>query len=1009
MKIITGKNWIHKTNSYIHESLNHQSIWIVPNEYKVNYERQLLNASSSGAILFQQVMTFNELFQERLKQLHLFKYQKASNLKLKLILFKLLKQNQYSIASSINMGVINELVSLFKEFSQYDLKTIAQDSFDLPEFSKLKLKECLVLYQQFKLELEKENLYLDIDANLINENFNQEIYFYIDQFETFTKQQILLIQKMNHVTILMTCDRENDLYSNVVKKYAKIFNANTHEHVIDGSLLQNYLQQNFQNLKAKPFLEKTHYTFMNATNPSEQIEAVASKIYQEVVDDGKQFQDFVIYNLDPSQNLEIERIFKRYEIPFNINYTKSTKHLPVMIFFKHFINYLLEPNPNDLSLMCESGLINSCMSESQKDYLNKMIKTSACDEVVNEILNRLDKLLINLKQQQNSKGYTVQIKNFIEQLKIGYDEYVIQYLEQLEVFNEEINMSLDEYLMLINDIDLQLPQEKNQIEAVSIYNQYILETNKKIFVLNCNEGLFPMIKKDQGLLLNDERIVLSKIQLLSPNLFEQIELDYLNIFKLLMANDKMMLIYASGKLDGTTLLPSSLFISLSKMFQKKEERFNIKLMPMYHLEAARSRLLETNIDDKNSDLISLRTSYRNSKNQPVLLNKELYSKLLTNDEKNFISPSELETYNGCPFKYFIRYGLKIYEWKDRTLKPNDFGTLVHDVLDQFTDYYNGSKSLEDYLNQFQIQDVSFYYQEHILNKICFHTTLTLEQQTIFVIIHEMALQQFNDYQMNASQLYFFNKLQHDLFNTLQILIFQALNSKYSIVAHEKGVKKQHHDLLVYGRFDRQESLGQYVKVVDYKSSAKKLDLCLATLGFNIQMLLYLDMIVDSKQEKAGVLYFNTAQRVYKEDTYVMSTPIEASGLLKEYKMEGYLLENETVIEGLGKEPELIANVRYVKSKGSYSGNLLNQDQFNQLIQKVNERVDQIIDEIYEQGNIQIMPSHSDLPNINMQVNPCTYCEYSQVCLKDVFYNENREIEYIDKKEMLKVLRGEEND
>ena len=62
-----------------------------------------------------------------------------------------------------------------------------------------------------------------------------------------------------------------------------------------------------------------------------------------------------------------------------------------------------------------------------------------------------------------------------------------------------------------------------------------------------------------------------------------------------------------------------------------------------------------------------------------------------------MSVSQIETYNKCPFLYFIQYSLGIYPLKEDKLMSNELGSLVHYVLSinikqnrnigQLVDYY----------------------------------------------------------------------------------------------------------------------------------------------------------------------------------------------------------------------------------------------------------------------------------------------------------------------------------
>ena len=70
------------------------------------------------------------------------------------------------------------------------------------------------------------------------------------------------------------------------------------------------------------------------------------------------------------------------------------------------------------------------------------------------------------------------------------------------------------------------------------------------------------------------------------------------------------------------------------------------------------------------------TNYIETQNQPLSINKEIIKKLYS----PVLSVSQIETYNKCPFLYFIQYGLGVYPLKEEKLLPNELGSLVHYIL-----------------------------------------------------------------------------------------------------------------------------------------------------------------------------------------------------------------------------------------------------------------------------------------------------------------------------------------
>lgn len=93
-------------------------------------------------------------------------------------------------------------------------------------------------------------------------------------------------------------------------------------------------------------------------------------------------------------------------------------------------------------------------------------------------------------------------------------------------------------------------------------------------------------------------------------------------------------------------------------------------------------------------------------------------------------------------------------------------------------------------------------------------------------------------------------------------------------ACEERVYDKIQDIELKGFIDRVDLYQNYLKVIDYKSSNKELNLELARLGFNMQMLIYLEMLSKNKNyDKGAVLYFNTKKRMLKSEISILENKI----------------------------------------------------------------------------------------------------------------------------------------
>ena len=399
------------------------------------------------------------------------------------------------------------------------------------------------------------------------------------------------------------------------------------------------------------------------------------------------------------------------------------------------------------------------------------------------------------------------------------------------------------------------------------------------------------------------------------------------------------------------LIPSILMSRLSDIFKLEHGNPSLNLLKN-SLYLNQSRIDE----DPVNRLID---HYKMTSNQPEFIKD-------TDKLGRGVSISRLETYNKCPFSYYIKYGLKITEKKEDTLQSSELGSLCHYLMET---------CLED---------------ESLIDKEAKH------------YIEENLKEKYDDHPMNQ---YFIDNLIEDMKMTIKIIQKQLKMGGYVPVSKEKEISGQIGDVPFSGIIDRVDEFGNYVRIVDYKSSKKEIDLNLAMQGFNIQMLVYLDMLCKQKnKERAGMLYFNMKKRMLSRDT---SYALGEEEVLKEYRMEGYMVDDGSTnsVKGLGASPELVAPVK-VKKSGEYanSAKVISPDELDQIM----EYVEQHISELYKKIHDGLIPIHPTLtegaqPGSDFKVYPCTYCPYKSVCLFDVFENENRMIS----KDMYKKLKGDD--
>ncbi|MFI3142521.1 MAG: PD-(D/E)XK nuclease family protein, partial [Clostridia bacterium] len=212
---------------------------------------------------------------------------------------------------------------------------------------------------------------------------------------------------------------------------------------------------------------------------------------------------------------------------------------------------------------------------------------------------------------------------------------------------------------------------------------------------------------------------------------------------------------------------------------------------------------------------------------------------------------------------------------------------------------------------------------------------------------------------------------------------------------------------IVDRVDKMDVEGKrYIRVVDYKTGSKEFELCEVLHGLNMQMLLYLMAIwkSDEKEYKdsvpAGILYFPARSEMYsakrgEDDDKKLDNRLKAN-----CKMNGMILDDETVIDGMDKSGEykLIPLSINKRTKG-VKGNLINLTQLGKLSLKMDEIIREMGEGLHA-GKVDALPI-----KIGTGERVCTFCDYRSVCLKEKDA-EVKQISKISHDSTLKILQEE---
>ncbi len=393
--------------------------------------------------------------------------------------------------------------------------------------------------------------------------------------------------------------------------------------------------------------------------------------------------------------------------------------------------------------------------------------------------------------------------------------------------------------------------------------------------------------------------------------------------------------------------------------------------------------------------------YKNDSNWNKKLNQDLEGLKYTNlpqklEQRNIeklygnkltTSISRLEKYRNCPFSYYLQYGLKLKEKEKLQVHNFDTGSFMHEIIDEFFEYVNQEKLELAELEKEQIEKIV----ENIIDN-----KLTLNKNYIFKATEKYKLLVRRLKRVVSQSLkYIIETIIYSDFSIEGTEVEFGENGKYEpiILNLEDGKKVE-----IKGKIDRidtaNEEDGKYLRIIDYKSSSRNIDLNEVYAGLQIQLLTYTDAIC--KQEDimpAGVFYFSLLEQMEKAEKRISEEEIEEK-IRKAFRMKGLIVADVKIIKmndntlNSGSSKLVPAGLTKAGTIHKKWTNGVSSEEFKILQDYIYKTIKDISKEILS-GKIDINPYNKSGKT------PCEYCEYKAICGFNPRYKNNK-YRFIDK-------------
>lgn len=810
----------------------------------------------------------------------------------------------------------------------------------------------------------------------------------------------------------------------------------------------------------------SNFSMVNAKNQQDEIRFVLDTIQKKVAD-GASYSDFTVLTGDLSlYRTDLELGFSNSNIPCFIDEKHPLTENPLSKIFLNMFSMILSGYQMDsvteyLKSLCSVFHIHKeiCIFEEvmfrfhlqKQDISDQTRWNQKCEFmqtqknyftnhlcVIREIYERF--LLPVIRNFNNTTDYLQAFRSYTKELHL--EQAVEKFLEQKEAtlrretataYNtiltaiKNINIlvgskklsSSDYYSLLKQSLELyETGEVPNTLDTVTIsdIDRGRNLSSPYVFILGLNDGVTPKATNNTTYLSDLERETIAEITGIElPTSLSENCSSVLALYRAFSSAEKHLYLSKNeAESENAKRMPSFIWTRLQPFanvenfdcFCANQTEYTQKAV-MAFANPYKQRLTpqtppETLLEDEKKsrlqtvwqqlDFMKNRNYYQPDKKLSKKIMDTKYQKQLN------ASVSRLEAYQKCRYSYFIRYILKINEREDVTYDNRKTGSIIHNLFDRF------SKCLKaDHLTWETVDEIYI-------------------EEKIEALVPKEIMRQFPDLSLfNPRTKYLIKKLKRLLRSAISFIREHFNQGEfvpvgYEVPLGEDGIPPltiQLEDgsvMQMYGSIDRcdvaQCDDRLYVRIIDYKSSAKEFKFALVKDGIQLQLLTYLRSVV-----KNGGEYLNFIGEILPGAVFYTSfgdslisfkerpAPDEVTKeIRKKFAMKGFVLNDDSLIQAidrnLGELPSYQSDVCDIKTdkSGQYKmKNLLFLEEFNRLLNDCEETIQAIGTQMLS-GDFSIKPYRYGTET------GCDWCPYASVCLFDPKTHPYRNLKKLSKED-----------
>ena len=635
--------------------------------------------------------------------------------------------------------------------------------------------------------------------------------------------------------------------------------------------------------------------------------------------------------------------------------------------------------------------------ETRKKIIGILSVIEKSAKTAGDHVNNLYALIKNNNSFEKLQTYEEKFANDGNHVKAKeYSQMYRLIIDLLDVIMELVGdeeMSLDEFYKIFEAGILELkvgtiPANVDRIVVGDIERTRLNEV-KALFFVGVNDGNIPGKNDKGGLLSNLEREKLSDKGIeLSPTFKTLMNTQKLYLYmNLLKPREYLSISYSAGDRSGNAMQPSYLCDTMTRLFpelkvvdvSQKSDLDSLTTVKESYADYADLVRRHANgiLDETSMKLMRVLSKYyedlSDEKTSQMIEDAAFYryvSKPLAKEVAALIygtavefSISRMEKYAGCAYAHFLSYGMKLKELDDYSFSKQDLGTIYHDVLKLFS--------------------------EKLISKGL--SFMSVDRKIALKLVEECVYEYVQDYEQgllteSEESNYRVQKIVEVMQRTVDTLLFQIRRGEFVPTRFEKNFSRKldlnngEDTIKINGRIDRidlYEKDGKvYVKIIDYKSSFKDLDVTKIYYGIQQQLPVYMmEAIAFEKQNfkgrqvlPAGMFYYTSDNPILDGVSYEATDDEIANEIRKKLRLHGYV-ENEMLNE-MDRDMDGGSMVLAVSDRSKSS--VVNSSQMQSMIDYVGRMVERIGENVLN-GDINVNPMRGE------PTDACKYCSYHEVC------------------------------